>query len=144
MEQTCEQVLIISKGKLVATDSVSNLQNRARGAQSVVLEVEGLDGALDPVNVQHKLEQVAGVSRVLFRENRGKASLFEVESLKDRSIRGDLARTVVQSGWNLNELRPSAMSLEEVFLQLTGADPHTHVTVPPSAAAPATIEEVKQ
>ena len=148
VEQTCEQVLIISKGKLVATDSVSNLQNRARGAQSVVLEVEGLDGALDPVNVQHKLEQVAGVSRVLFRENRGKASLFEVESLKDRSIRGDLARTVVQSGWNLNELRPSAMSLEEVFLQLTGADPHTHPAAPPPSAAQANIEpnieEVKQ
>ena len=110
----------------------------------MVLEVEGLDGALDPVNVQHKLEHVAGVSRVLFRENRGKASLFEVESLKDRSIRGDLARTVVQSGWNLNELRPSAMSLEEVFLQLTGADPHTDVTAPPPAAAHANIEEVKQ
>src|SRR5947209_16295731 len=41
VEQTCEQVLIISKGKLVATDSVSNLQNRARGAQSVIIEIEG-------------------------------------------------------------------------------------------------------
>ena len=43
-----------------------------------------------------------------------------MESLKDRFIRGDLARAVVESGWNLNELRPAAMSLEEIFLQLTG------------------------
>jgi hypothetical protein len=35
-------------------------------------------------------------------------------------VRGDLARAVVEAGWDLNELRPSAMSLEEVFLQLTG------------------------
>src|SRR6202051_2241883 len=62
VEQTCEQVIIIAKGKLVATDSVSNLQGRARGAQSVLVEVEGVDGALDPANIQHRLEQVAGVS----------------------------------------------------------------------------------
>ena len=37
-------------------------------------------------------------------------------------MRGDLARAVVESGWDLNELRPSAMSLEEVFLQLTGSE----------------------
>src|SRR5437899_4590054 len=39
VEQTCEQVIIINKGKLVATDSVSNLQNRARGAESLLVEV---------------------------------------------------------------------------------------------------------
>jgi hypothetical protein len=37
-------------------------------------------------------------------------------------VRGDLARAVVQAGWDLNELRPSAMSLEEIFLQLTGSE----------------------
>ena len=41
---------------------------------------------------------------------------------KGRLVRGDLARAVVESGWDLNELRPSAMSLEEVFLQLTGTE----------------------
>ncbi len=34
-------------------------------------------------------------------------------------MRGDLARAVVASGWELNELRATAMSLEEIFLQLT-------------------------
>jgi hypothetical protein len=37
-------------------------------------------------------------------------------------IRGDLARAIVESGWNLNELKGAAMSLEEVFLQLTGGE----------------------
>ncbi len=123
VEQTCEQVIIINKGKLVATDSVHNLQNRARGAESVLLEVEGRHGALDSQTVQHRLETVNGVSRVLLKDKRsGDRCIFEVESLKDRFIRGDLARAVVESGWNLNELRPAAMSLEEIFLQLTGGE----------------------
>ncbi len=122
VEQTCEQVLIINKGKLVATDSVHNLQNRARGAESVMLEVEGRGGSLDSQTIQHRLETVNGVSRVLLKDSRDNRSVFEVESLKDRFIRGDLARAIVESGWNLNELRPSAMSLEEIFLQLTGGE----------------------
>jgi len=122
VEQTCEQVLIINKGKLVATDSVHNLQNRARGAESVLLEVEGRDGNLDPKIIQSRLERIAGVSRVVFKDTRNNRSSFEVESLKDRVIRGDLARAVVEAGWNLNELRPAAMSLEEIFLQLTGTE----------------------
>src|SRR5690242_17459787 len=44
VEQTCEQVIIINKGKLVATDSVANLQNRARGAESLLVEVAGRSG----------------------------------------------------------------------------------------------------
>src|SRR5271169_6056188 len=122
VEQTCEQVLIINKGKLVATDSVQNLQARARGAESVVLEVEGRNGSLDSHTIQLRLETVNGVSRVVLKDSRDNRSVFEVESLKDRSIRGDLARAIVESGWNLNELRPSAMSLEEIFLQLTGGE----------------------
>src|ERR1700723_3666142 len=122
VEQTCEQVLIINKGKLVATDSVRNLQTRARDAESLLLEVEGRSGAIDSQTIQHRLETVNGVSRVLLKDSRDNRSVFEVESLKDRFIRGDLARAIVESGWNLNELRPSAMSLEEIFLQLTGGE----------------------
>jgi ABC-2 type transport system ATP-binding protein len=132
VEQTCEQVIIINKGKLVATDSVHNLQNRARGVEAILVEVEGRDGALESGIVQHRLESVPGVSRVVLKDHRNNQSIFEVESLKDRIIRGDLARAIVDSGWNLNELRPTAMSLEEIFLQLTGTveqreEPHAEV-----------------
>jgi len=122
VEQTCQQVIIINKGKLVATDSVKNLQARARGAESVVLEIAGRSGPVDSPIVQHKLEQVPGVSRVLSRQQADGRAVFEVESQKGKFVRGDLARAVVECGWDLNELRPSAMSLEEIFLQLTGAE----------------------
>jgi ABC-2 type transport system ATP-binding protein len=122
VEQTCQQVIIINQGKLVATDSVRNLQARARGAESVLVEVAGRTGGLEPTTVQQKLEQVSGVSSVSCRQQIDSRAIFEVESQKGGLVRGDLARAIVESGWDLNELRPASMSLEEVFLQLTGSE----------------------
>jgi ABC-2 type transport system ATP-binding protein len=121
VEQTCQQVIIINKGRLVATDSVNNLQNRARGAGSVMVEVAARDGQLETAAAQSRLEQVPGVTRVIFKNARTSSLVFEVEGHEGRAIRGDLARAVVESGWDLQELRSAAVSLEEVFLQLTGS-----------------------
>jgi ABC-2 type transport system ATP-binding protein len=120
VEQTCQYVLIINKGKLVVKDSVNNLQNRARGAESLLVEVAGRNGDVDSTSVQRRLELIPGVSRVVFKEKVQNRAAFEIESRKDGFVRGDLARTIVESGWDLNELRPTAVSLEEIFLQLTG------------------------
>src|SRR3989441_10371476 len=121
VEQTCQKAIIINRGKLVATDSVQNLQSRARGAELVLVEVAGRNGKLDSDRVQRRLEQIAGVNRVLLKGSRENRHTFEVESRRGFA-RGDLARCVVESGWELNELRPASMSLEEIFLQLTGEE----------------------
>jgi ABC-2 type transport system ATP-binding protein len=119
VEQTCEEVLIINRGHLVATDSVENLQQRTRGGESVLLEIGGSNGVLDPAAVEQQLARVQGVARISFRDPRQGHLCAEVESNSDRSIRSELARAVIEAGWELHELRPAAMSLEEVFLQLT-------------------------
>jgi ABC-2 type transport system ATP-binding protein len=119
VEQTCEQVVIINKGKLVATDSVRNLQAQTRGAETLLLEVAAHDGYPDAMVVQQKLETVPGVSRVECNASNPQSLVFAVESQKGQLARGDLARAVVASGWDLYELRPAARSLEEIFLQLT-------------------------
>jgi len=129
VEQICERVIIIAKGKLVATDSVANLQHRATGGESLLLEIAARDsGKLDPVGVQRRLEQVSGVVRVAVKDQRPDRYTFELESQKAGFTRGDLARAVVESGWDLNEMRSTSVSLEEIFLQLTGG---------PAAADPA-------
>ncbi len=137
VEQTCEQVIIINKGKLVATDSVHNLQARARGAESMLLEVAARTGEFAAPVVLARLERIPGVSRVLVKEQLERGAVFEVEASKGQLVRGDLARAIVESGWDLNELRSSAMSLEEIFLQLTGSaaaqseSPETASQLPP-------------
>jgi gliding motility-associated transport system ATP-binding protein len=125
VEHSCERVIIISQGKLVAIDSVNNLTNRLRGSEAVALEVEAANGNPNPTEVQQRLEQVAGVSRVMMKDSRDGRLLFEVESLQGRHIRAELARSVVNSGWNLNELKSVGLSLEDIFLQLTSAEKKT-------------------
>src|SRR5579885_2039611 len=122
VEHSCEKVVIISQGKLVATDSVANLTNRLRGSEAVALEVESPNGRPNPTEVQQRLETVSGVSRVMMKDSRDSKLVFEVESLQGRHIRPELARAVVGAGWNLNELRPVGLSLEDIFLQLTAAE----------------------
>ena len=130
VEQICEQVIIIAKGKLVATDTVANLTSRLRGAETVALEVMPRDGvALTAQDVQQKLERVAGVSRVMAKDARDGALVFMVESQQGQHVRPELARAVIESGWNLNELHAVGLSLEEIFLELTGA-PKQDVTAP--------------
>jgi ABC-2 type transport system ATP-binding protein len=128
VEQICQLVIIISKGKLVATDTVDNLQGR--GAESVFVEVAARNGALDETAVQARIGKVSGVSRIVLKQKQPTHSTFEVETQKDHFVRGDLARAIVESGWDLNELRSAAVSLEEVFLELTG----THEAAPKEEA----------
>jgi ABC-2 type transport system ATP-binding protein len=122
VESVCERVIIISKGQLVATDTMENLNSRLRGAELVDVEVEGRSGTVGRDTVQQRLEQVAGVSRVEFKETRGGRFVFTVESMQGKSVRGEIARTVVHADWNLIELHSVGLSLEEIFLQLTSSD----------------------
>jgi ABC-2 type transport system ATP-binding protein len=123
VEAICEQVIIISKGKLVATDTVSNLTNRLRGGETVLIEVQSRNGgAIQDGDVQQRLERVAGVSRVMHKHSWDGRVSFEVESLQGQTIRAELARAVIESGWDLNELHAMGLSLEDVFLQLTGGE----------------------
>src|SRR5437868_2118061 len=122
VEHSCERVIIISQGKLVAQDSVANLTNRLRGAEAVSLGVEAADGNPNPAEVQGRLEQVSGVSRVMMKDAKDGRITFEVESLQGRHIRAELARSVVNSGWNLSELRAVGLSMEDIFLQLTTSE----------------------
>src|SRR5205823_12837322 len=69
VEQTCEQVVIINKGKIVATDSVRNLRTRARGGESVIIEVAGVGAELETDEVSQRLAQIQGVNKVTLKES---------------------------------------------------------------------------
>jgi len=145
VEQICEKVIIIAKGKLVATDSVENLTSRLRGSESVAVEVIPPDDSTSPAAVQSRLEQVAGVSRVIPKEAKDGRLHFTVESLEGRHIRPGLARAVIEAGWNLNELHGMALSLEAIFLELTASHkevlPESVKEAPAETTSPAEAED---
>jgi ABC-2 type transport system ATP-binding protein len=115
VSQTCQRVVIINKGKVVAVDTPSNLTGRLHGSQTMFLQIAA--GTQDEVNAA--LSAVPGVSRVAATTSREGIVEAEVDSEKGRDIRRDLAAVVVGRGFGLLELRPMRMSLEDIFLSLT-------------------------
>ena len=114
VSQTCQRVVIINKGHVVAVDTPDNLVSRLQGSETLYVQIDPI-GA-DPAGV---LSHVAGVMRVVEADRSNGVVGYEVESEHGRDVRRELARTIVGSGWGLLELRPTRMSLEEIFLSLT-------------------------
>jgi ABC-2 type transport system ATP-binding protein len=114
VSQTCQRVIIINRGRVVAIDTPANLTRRLRGSEVLYVQIDA--GPADP---RPALERIPGVTRVSAPRYDDGAAGYEIESARDQDIRPDLARTVVGEGWGLLELRSAGMSLEQVFLQLT-------------------------
>ena len=115
VSQTCQRVVIINKGRVVAVDTPDNLTARLRGAETLYVQVDRAAQG----DVAGALSRLAGVTRVVEADQTDGAVGYEVDSERGEDIRRDLARTVVSNGWGLLELRPMRMSLEQVFLSLT-------------------------
>jgi len=118
VEQSCSSVIIINNGEIVAVDSVANLHHRGRANEIISVEVVGAS----PVSVRQRLEQVPGVARVVSRDARDGAAAFDVEAVENTFLRPHLARAIVESGWDLTELKVVGESLEEIFLELTRSE----------------------
>jgi ABC-2 type transport system ATP-binding protein len=115
--QTCQRVVIINKGRVVAVDTPEGLTARLQGAETMYVQVDA-DGG-NPVEALQNLPGVTRVAPSEHRTNHPSIQGFEVESARGTDIRREIARTVVNRGWGLLELRPMRMSLEEIFLQVT-------------------------
>jgi ABC-2 type transport system ATP-binding protein len=117
VSQTCQRVVIINKGRVVAVDTPGNLTDRLHGSATMYVQVDVGGGDAAPA-----LSRVAGVTRVTESDRRDGLVGYEVVSESGRDVRRELASAVVTSGWGLVELRPARISLEEVFLTLTDVD----------------------
>ena len=141
VEHSCERVIIISRGKLVAIDSVANLTNRMRGSEAVARRSRF--GRRPTESFRSAAAPGAGFGRQPRGDERlprTAACFFEVESLQGRQIRADLARTVVNAGWNLSELAG-------VGIEPGRHLPATHrraLRTPMPAAEPETPAEVRK
>ena len=112
VSQTCDRVVIINKGRVVAEDTPANLTRRLRGSETIFIQVDAARAA----DAAAALSAVAGVVRVAPSDNTPGA--FEIDSESGRDVRRELARAVVLGGHDLLEMRPLRVSLEEIFLSL--------------------------
>jgi ABC-2 type transport system ATP-binding protein len=127
--QTCQRVVIINKGRVVAEDTPDNLTHELKGSATLYIQVAGDD------RTEAALRSLAGVSKVIVSDRHPEYIGFEVEVEPNRDVRRDVARAIVNGGWGLLELRPMRMSLEQIFLQLTTTEEQKESKEQPKAEA---------
>ena len=107
--------MIIAQGKIAAVDTPENLTRQLQGSDRIYLEATGPEQS-----IAGKIKEIEGVLRVESHKLDGSdAFSYNVETELKKDVRGRLARKIVESGFDLLEMRTMSMSLEEVFLQLT-------------------------
>jgi ABC-2 type transport system ATP-binding protein len=130
VSQTCQRVVIINKGRVVAVDSPENLTQRLEGAATVFVQAEGPEAEIEAA-----LLNVRGVTRVGRPEPRGPLASFEVDTEKGADLRRELAAAIVTRGWGLTELRPMRMSLEDIFLSVITEETGEPIAAPEQEVA---------
>jgi ABC-2 type transport system ATP-binding protein len=138
VSQTCQRVVIINRGKVVAVDTPDNLTSRLQGSETMYLQVDAAGADVGSV-----LQRVSGVTRVAVTDTKQQIVGYEVDSEAGRDVRRELAAAIVGRGWGLLEMRPMRLSLEEIFLHVTTEETPAAAAAAAEADA-ATSEEVVQ
>ena len=113
VQESCTQVQIINRGKLVLNDSIEGLEQQMRASSLVV--------TLQRTPDLNRLASVESVQKIDdLGENR-----FRVFHDKERNPAGPLAELIVTAGWGLLELTPERRSMEQIFIDITRQTPTT-------------------
>jgi len=114
VEATCDRVIILNQGRVLAVDTPHNLNYRLRHTSQIYLEVLAPAPA-----VVARLRQIPGILSVELSPAAPEGvTALTVATEKDRDLRAELAACIAAAQWGLQELRPVALSLEAIFLSL--------------------------
>jgi len=110
---TCDNVIIIDKGVIVAEDKPEGLSRRLQSAVQTFARISG-----PKTDIIHALRGLNGVSDIREQATEQAGHGLVISSDKE-AIASEIVRTSVSCGWDLHELRPITMGLEELFVRLT-------------------------
>jgi ABC-2 type transport system ATP-binding protein len=117
VQASCERIIIVNKGKIVAQDTIASLSQRREGSSRVHVRVAPSSAALLQ-QLNQQIKSISGVRAVGSSE----PGLFEVDTDGNREVTPQLAAKIVGAGGSLYELREEKLNLEDVFLTLTTSE----------------------
>ena len=121
VSMTCDRVIIIHEGRLVAVDTPENLIKRLQEVPTILVKAEG--------PAREIADAISGIAGVLAVKEARSSSYdvpgFQIETRKEEFVLNDLARTIYERGWQLKEIRPVDMTLEEIFIKLVTREEQT-------------------
>ena len=114
VSMTCDRVIIMHQGKLVAVDTPSNLTKKLQQAPKIMLKAEG------PVSdIMRTLSRLSGITTIDRKEPvSGKNGFYEIEAEENADVINEIAKSVYDNNWKLKEIRPVDMTLEEIFIKV--------------------------
>jgi ABC-2 type transport system ATP-binding protein len=114
VDMTCERVIIINEGRVVAQDSTRNLRARLPQKEQFVIEVRG-----DASGIRGVIERIPGVAAVTEEQGYDGVSVFMIDSSSDTDVRPQVSKAVVNADMELLQLRDVALTLEDIFIKVT-------------------------
>jgi ABC-2 type transport system ATP-binding protein len=111
VEATCDRILIINKGKIVANGTAETLRKQASGRELIKVRIEETNG----MDILQALRTLPSIEQVITLD----AERFEIQSKLGQSVKRDVFHVCVEKGWVLTELIPVETRLEDIFRNLT-------------------------
>ena len=108
VSMTCNKVVIINEGKIVAVDTIENIGRSFTHTNQIEVTVQGPSD-----RIIENLTKMDGIKRV---DHKGVSYIIDVE--KDTDLRAEIAKKIVENGFDLLELKRKSLSLEDIFLKL--------------------------
>lgn len=113
VEATCDRILIINRGRIVADGTAESLRRQAAGQEVLHVKIEdAANGEVSPgLGLLRGVTSVASLDAVSDR--------WEIQAVPGSGVRRELFRLCVERGWVLTELIPVETRLEDIFRNLT-------------------------
>ncbi|HOP30929.1 MAG TPA: ATP-binding cassette domain-containing protein [Spirochaetota bacterium] len=114
VEATCDRVIIINRGRIVADDSTENLQSAVKGDKDIIFRVSGTDfsGLKSALSGINGIKNIANIDGDEFT-----SAVLTVDHQAE--VRPEIFKTAVQNNWVIYEMKQEHLSLENVFRELT-------------------------
>ena len=117
VREVCDYILIISKGKLVASDTPENLERNLGDSDLIEIETKA-----SPDEVRRILETVDGIRSISTKHLENGITWAQIQEKKNTDIREKVFQAFAQNHQPLLKLNPLQVSLEDVFMELTQSD----------------------
>jgi len=115
-EMACQRIMIIDKGRIVASDSTESLQKRLLGDALIVTDIQG-----NPAEIEADLKSLDGVDVVKHEVLEEGWNQYRIDSASP-NVRSQIFDCAVSKGWKLRELHLEGRSLEDIFVAITRGD----------------------
>ncbi len=117
VREVCDYILIISKGKLVASDTPENLERNLGDSDMIEIETKA-----SPDEVRRILETVDGIRSISTKHLENGIAWAQIQEKKNTDVREKVFQAFAQNHQPLLKLNPLQVSLEDVFMELTQSD----------------------